>query len=52
MRKALAAPDSAKWLMEQGSADVAGTPEQFGAFIKSEIAKWAKVVKASGATVD
>ena len=28
------------------------TPEQFGAFIKSEIAKWAPVVKASGARVD
>jgi tripartite-type tricarboxylate transporter receptor subunit TctC len=36
----------------QGSADVAGTPAQFGAFIKAEIAKWGKVVKASGATVD
>ena len=52
MRKALSAPDSAKWLAEQGSYDVAGTPEQFGAFIKSEITKWAKVVKASGATAD
>ena len=26
-----------------------GTPEQFAAFIRSETAKWAKVVKASGA---
>ncbi len=52
MRKALSAPDSAKWLAEQGSADVAGTPEQFGAFIKAEIAKWGRVVKASGATAD
>lgn len=52
MRKALSAPDSAKWLAEQGSYDVAGPPAQFGAFIKSEIAKWAKVVKASGATAD
>ncbi len=52
MRKALAAPDVAKWLAEQGSADVAGTPEQFGAFIKSEIAKWGRVVKASGATAE
>jgi len=38
--------------------DVAGiepigtTPEQFGAHIRSEIAKWAKVVKASGAKAD
>jgi tripartite-type tricarboxylate transporter receptor subunit TctC len=26
-----------------------GTPEQFSAYIQSEIKKWAKVVKASGA---
>lgn len=31
---------------------VAGTPEQFGAFMKSELAKYEKVVKASGAKVD
>ncbi|HWI12976.1 MAG TPA: tripartite tricarboxylate transporter substrate binding protein, partial [Burkholderiales bacterium] len=29
-----------------------GTPEQFGAFIKSEIVKWAKAVKISGAHAD
>ncbi|HZN27536.1 MAG TPA: tripartite tricarboxylate transporter substrate binding protein [Burkholderiales bacterium] len=28
------------------------TPEQFGAFIKSETAKWGKVVKASGAKAE
>jgi len=28
------------------------TPEQFGAFIRSEIAKWGKVVKAAGVRVD
>jgi tripartite-type tricarboxylate transporter receptor subunit TctC len=34
-------------------ADVIGsTPEQFGAYMKSEIARWAKVVKESGATAD
>jgi tripartite-type tricarboxylate transporter receptor subunit TctC len=31
---------------------VASTPEQFGAFMKSEMAKYEKVVKASGARVD
>ena len=28
------------------------TPDQFGAFVKAEIAKWAPVVKASGARAD
>ena len=31
---------------------VANTPEQFGAFMNSERAKYEKVVKASGARVD
>lgn len=31
---------------------VGNTPEQFGAFMKSEMAKYEKVVKASGAKVD
>ena len=31
---------------------VGNTPEAFGAFIKEEVMKWAKVVKDSGATVD
>jgi len=31
---------------------VASTPEQFGAFMKSELAKYEKVVKATGARVD
>lgn len=39
-------------LFSMGSAPVHGTPEQFGAFIRSEIAKWGKVVKESGAKID
>jgi tripartite-type tricarboxylate transporter receptor subunit TctC len=31
---------------------VGNTPEQFDALIKSEIAKWAKVVKEAGIKVD
>ena len=35
-----------------GARFTPNTPEQFSAFVKSEIAKWAPVVKASGARVD
>ena len=36
-------------LMAEGSA---GTPEQFAAFVKAELAKYEQVVKASGASTD
>ena len=47
--KVLAMPDVKNFLFNQGLDPAAGTPEQFGAYIKSEMTKWAKVVKASGA---
>jgi tripartite-type tricarboxylate transporter receptor subunit TctC len=50
--KILAQPDVRDKLLGQGLQPVGGSSEQFGAFIKSEIAKWAKVVKASGARAD
>ena len=39
-------------LPTEGARYAPNTPEEFSAFIKSEIAKWAPVVKASGARVD
>ncbi len=47
--KALQLPDVKERLGNVGFELVGSTPEQFGAYIKSEIIKWAKVVKASGA---
>ena len=35
-------------LLADGAEPVGNTPEQFGAFIKSEIDKWGKVIKAAG----
>jgi tripartite-type tricarboxylate transporter receptor subunit TctC len=46
--KALAMPDVKERLGNVGFEIVGSTPEAFGAYIKTEIAKWAKVVRASG----
>lgn len=50
--KILRVPDVKERLSGLGAEPVGDTPEQFVAFINAEIAKWAKVVKASGARVD
>jgi tripartite-type tricarboxylate transporter receptor subunit TctC len=39
-------------LLAEGAELADGTPEQFGAFIKREAAKWQSVVKQSGAQID
>ena len=49
MTKALARPDVREKLAADGAIPVGNTPEEFGALIKAEIARWAPVVKASGA---
>ena len=33
---------------EQGVRTIGGTPEQFGAYLANEMARWAKVVKQAG----
>ncbi|MDB5866363.1 MAG: hypothetical protein JWO70_4169 [Betaproteobacteria bacterium] len=52
VNQALAAPAVADKLPELGLIVVGGTPEQFGAHIKREAARWADVVKRAGAKVD
>ncbi|HEX3138116.1 MAG TPA: tripartite tricarboxylate transporter substrate binding protein [Casimicrobiaceae bacterium] len=47
--RTLAQPAVRERLVGQGLDPVGGTPEQFGAYLKTEISKWAVVVKASGA---
>jgi len=46
--KALKLPDLQQRLASEGCDAVGSTPEQLAAYIKSEMARWAKVVKASG----
>ena len=50
--KALKLPEVAERLAGDGAVAVGSSPEAFGAYIKAEMAKWAPVIKASGATAD
>jgi len=45
---ALESPRAQDLLAKSGAEAVAGTPEEFGKFLKSEVGKWGKVVKAAG----
>ena len=45
---ALNAPDIKEFLFKQGLDAAPNTPEQFAAYMKSVMAKWAKVIKAAG----
>ena len=48
----LNAPEVKERLMSQGGDAAGTTPEQFSAFIKSEISKWARMVKETGVKLE
>jgi tripartite-type tricarboxylate transporter receptor subunit TctC len=50
--KVMKGPDFANVLKDSGSDYVGDTPANFAKFIQAELAKWAKVAKESGATLD
>ena len=45
-------PEIREKFVQQGADPVGDTPDEFGAYMRKETAKWAKVVKASGAKAD
>src|SRR5258706_3504853 len=48
----LQSPETREKLAADGAEPVGSTPEQFAAFIQSEIDKWGRVVKSSGINVE
>jgi len=48
INRILATPQVQERFAEQGAEVVGGTPERFGAFMRSEIARWGAVVKRAG----
>ena len=50
--KIIEEPAMSKYLADQGADPWTMTPAQYGDYIKSEVVKWAKVVKVSGAKID
>src|SRR4051812_1157341 len=50
--RVLAAPDFRSRITLEAVAPIGTSPDEFGSFMKSEIVRWAKVVKDSGAKVD
>ncbi len=52
INRALRLPEVVERLSSQGAEPVGGTPEQLGAFMRSEIDKWGMLVKAANMKVD
>ena len=50
--KALHSPEAKAQLASEAAEPVGNSPEEFGKFMRSEIARWAPVVKQSGARPD
>lgn len=49
--KIMQTPEMQQKMEVEGAKFSATTPEQFGAFVRSESEKWAKVIKAAGITM-
>ncbi|MSQ20552.1 MAG: hypothetical protein EXR39_13580 [Betaproteobacteria bacterium] len=49
MAKILARPAVLAFYREQANEPIASTPAEYAAFLKQDVAKWAKVIRDSGA---
>ena len=52
VEKLIATPDMRNRLAAIGFEPMGGTPQQFAAYLRQEIGKWNKVIKATGAKLE
>jgi tripartite-type tricarboxylate transporter receptor subunit TctC len=52
INKVLAMPDVREKIAAGGAAAVGGTPEEFAAFVRTDYAKWGRIVKESGVKLE
>ena len=52
MSKSLRSPETRKLLSQQGAEPVGNSEAEFAAFIRAEIAKWGRVIKAANVKID
>ena len=52
LSKALQAPDVRQRLALQGVEPLGSTPDEYGSYVKTEISRWAKVVKQAGISLE
>jgi tripartite-type tricarboxylate transporter receptor subunit TctC len=52
IRTILAKPEIRERILASGTEPVGNSAEEFGAYVKAEVTKWADVVKKSGAKID
>lgn len=50
IRQIMDTPDVQKMLLAEGGEIATSTPEEFAAFLRSEVTKWAQVIKRAGIT--
>ena len=50
--KALKSPEVLEKLAQQGAEALGSSPEEYGAYVKKELARWASVVKSTGISLD
>ena len=50
--KAMQAPEIRARVIDLAAVPVGGTPEQFGEFLRADVAKWAKVIQAGNVKAD